>query len=213
MGTLGPESQAINGLKATPVHWAYWKTVVASTAVGRGIIQVDRSAFLPMLPAMAVAMGLSGAQAGSIASAYALFYVGLMVPAGALGDRFGLKRLVVLSYFLTATALLAAGLVARSYPAILVSLALHGLGAGAYFPSAYAMLLREAPGPKRGLSMGVVFTGTSLGTGLGFVVAGIAFGLTGQWWAAMALLTVPTFLTALSCQLVLKEVPTGASRF
>ncbi len=191
----------------TTSRWAYWKTVVVSTAVGRGIIQIDRSAFLPMLPAMAGVLGLSGTQAGSIASAYSLFYVGLMVPAGALGDSFGLKRLVVVSYFLTAIGLLAAGLVARSYPTILLALAIHGLGAGAYFPSAYAMLLREVPAVRRGLSMGVVFTGTSLGTGLGFVIAGIAYAITGEWWAGLAALTVPTILAALSCVVMLREGP------
>jgi len=183
--------------------------VVATTALGRGTVQVNRSALYPMLPVLAAALGLSGAQTGAIASAYFLAYVGLMVPAGLLGDRFGLKRMAVLAYTLSWLGVVALGLVARNYPLILLATIAQGLGAGAYFPSAYALLMKAVPPLRRGSSMGFVFVGTSLGTGLGFIISGALYGLTERWWATFLILSVPTMLVVMTCQLVLREAPPG----
>ena len=74
---------------------SYPARIVAVFCLGWAIIYADRTALFPLLPVIGGEMGLSAVQAGAIASAYFLAYVVVQPFVGVIGDRLGLKRVLV----------------------------------------------------------------------------------------------------------------------
>ena len=73
---------------------------VGSLALGWAVLYLDRSILFPLLPVIGDEFELSGTQRGAITSAYFVAYVAMQLPSGLLGDRLGLKRVVVGMYLL-----------------------------------------------------------------------------------------------------------------
>lgn len=190
------------------------RVLIPLFALGWIIIYSDRTTLYPVLPVIQESLHLTSTQAGAIASTYFLMYVAMQIPAGFLGDRIGLKRVLVVMYSLAGLAVLAVGLLASSYPLLLLFIALHGIGAGAYFPSAYGMLMKTVPVGVRGLSTGIVTAGQPIGSTIGLALSGPLYLLAGDWRFPFLFLSLPTLLLAFLCALSLREVPleSGAPR-
>ena len=168
--------------------------MIITFSLGWAIIYADRTALYPLLGVIETDLGLTGTQTGFITTTYFLIYVAMQVPAGLLGDRWGLKRLLVIMYFLAGLPLLLLGILPVSYYALLLLVGLHGLGAGAYYPAAYGITLQEVPADKRGLSAAIINSGQTLGLGLGLASAGPLYLATGSWRYPFLLLALPTLV-------------------
>src|SRR5690242_12946188 len=86
-------------------------------------------AIVPVMPAYAHLLGLSGVQQGMVLGAAGLAVLAVCVPAGALSDRFGAGRLTLCAGALMAVALFTQSL-AGSFPVLLGSRLLFGAGYG-----------------------------------------------------------------------------------
>jgi len=132
-----------------------------------------------------------------------MFFAGYMLtqfPAGYLGDRFGHKVMIVISLFWSGVATLASGL-ARGLNPFVATRILTGLGEGAYYSNDRAVVFAVSPEGKRGMGMGVVFTGLALGMTLAFVLTPIildlgssALGKEQAWSLPFLLFSIPTLL-------------------
>lgn len=175
--------------------------------MGWAVIYADRTALYPLLPAIANDLHLSGAQAGGIASAYFLAYIAVQPLAGVLGDRVGLKRVLVAMVLLAGLGLLGLALFANSYWLLLLFMALHGAGAGVYYPAAYSITLYTVPPERRGLSSALINSGMSLGLALGLMAAGPLYLVTASWRAPYTVMALPTLGLALLFTLAVRPVP------
>jgi len=113
-------------------------------------------------------------------NAYTLSYAVLLMPAAALGDRFGRRKmfLVGLTTF-TGASLLAA--LAPTIDALVAARALQGLGAAIVTPLTLTLLAEAFPGEKRGMALGIWSGVTGLGVALGPVVGGAVIEGAGSW--------------------------------
>ena len=161
--------------------------------LGWAVIYADRTCLYPLLPALAAGLGLTSAQAGTLTGIYFLFYVLMQIPAGIAGDRFGLRTVLLIMYTVAGLGLLGLGLWGTSFAALLCFAALHGLGAGAYYPAAYGTLLQATPPARRGFSSAVIGIGMAAGLLGGLAMSGPVYETLGSYRWPFLLLCLPTF--------------------
>jgi len=180
-----------------------WR-LVALFCGGWAVLYADRTALYPLLSVIARDLGLGGAQTGWITGTYFFLYVVTLSASGLLAERFGLKRILVLSSLIAAVGLLGFGL-AGDYPSLLVVAGLHGAGAGPYYAMAYSLMIYAVPARLRGMASGLVNGGMSLGLVAGLAMAGPLYAATGSWRAPFLILALPSFLAVLLYQLLVRE--------
>ena len=106
---------------------------------------------------------MSYAAMGSVMGAWQLIYIGTALPCGALIDRFGLRRsLLMASLLMGASALLRSQ--AEDYTMLLIAVALFGLGGPLISIGAPKLISLWFEGPQKGLAMGLYVTGPALGS-------------------------------------------------
>ncbi|RNL87548.1 MFS transporter [Halostreptopolyspora alba] len=141
--------------------------------------------------------GLTEVDAGRIAS---LTLVGMSVGAllaGLLADRFGRRRVIMMSVLVFSTSMAACAL--ATLPLLFeVARALGGVGLGAMFPSATALIMEFARPGRQAMSYSLAFFGYLIG---GIAAAGLGMLLIEQfgwrtmfWIGAVPLLLFPVLL-------------------
>lgn len=173
--------------------------------LGWAVIYADRTVLYPMLNIIGKDLGLTATQGGLITSVYFFFYVAMQVPSGILGDKYCLKKVLVVMFFLAGVSLLLMGILPPAYLTLMVLVALHGTGGGAYFPAAMGITLETVPKKMRGLSTAIVSSGMSIGLALGLISAGPIYNYFSNWRMPFLILSIPTIILALVFHFVLRE--------
>jgi MFS family permease len=161
-------------------------------------------AIVPILPVYAHRLALSGLQQGALLSATGLATLAFALPAGALSDRFGPRRLTLCAGGLMAAALLIQG-VAPIFPALLTSRLVFGAGFGMIWTAGLTWLAAAAPG---GSSLGGSVASAGAGGALGPALSGAGvqfFGL------AIPFLAAALFCAAITAGLGLLRMPEPAT--
>ncbi|WP_460068694.1 MFS transporter [Streptomyces sp. YKOK-I1] len=147
----------------------------------------------------------SGAEILWTVDAYVIVFAGLLVPAGALGDRYGRKGAL-----LTGLALFAAGAATSACatdPAVLVAgRGVSGAGAALITPATMSILVHLA-GPERQARAMASWT---LAIGLGGMAGNLGGGLVGQYLSWRALFAAMVPLAALLALAVARTTPRTA---
>jgi ACS family D-galactonate transporter-like MFS transporter len=94
-----------------------------------------------------------------------MFFAGYMLtqfPAGYLGDTYGRKAMVFLSTLLASVATLITALT-RSLSGFVAARIFTGLVEGAYYSNDRALIAAVTPERKKGLAMGIIFSGLAAG--------------------------------------------------
>ena len=106
------------------------------------------------LPDLARSTGASQSQLQWIVDAYALVFAGLLLPAGALGDRYGRKGILQIGLAVFGIASLAAIFV--NDPGWLIGLrAVIGVGAALVMPTTLSIITNVFPEDERGRAVGI----------------------------------------------------------
>ncbi|MFH8553862.1 DHA2 family efflux MFS transporter permease subunit [Streptomyces celluloflavus] len=130
-----------------------WKTLLA-VSVGSFMTILDVTVVNVAIHSLQQEYAASTAAVQWVVSAYALA-LGIATPlAGALGERFGTKRVYLISLGCFAAASLLCGL-APTLPLLIVARALQGIAGGFALPLGSARLFTTFPAEKRGLAFGV----------------------------------------------------------
>src|ERR1700683_3176367 len=112
--------------KGRPLHSGRLRSLLYAMTLLSGIQQMS---IAPVLPDYVRRFGLSGLEEGSLVAAAALATLAISVPAGALCDRLGVRRLTLFAGVAMALAAVMQGL-APSFSALLIARLLFGAGYG-----------------------------------------------------------------------------------
>lgn len=181
-------------------------TLVAS-ALGFVVVLLDVSVVNVALEALRRDLGASVTQLEWIVNAYTLAFAALLLSSGALGDRWGARRLFLagLAVFTLASAACGA---APGLAALTGARLLQGAGASLLVPNSLSMLQRAFPDPAR-RSRAVGWWGAigSLALAAGPVLGGV---LVTHWgWRSIFLVNLPIGLLG-GCLALRYAAPDGA---
>ncbi|WP_408235655.1 MFS transporter [Paraburkholderia dipogonis] len=164
--------------------------VLATVSVGFVVTQLDVTIVNIALPRIGADLHANVAGLQWVVDAYTLAFAVLMLSAGALGDRFGARRLYAAGIVLFALASLACGL-ALDATMLVAARALQGVGAAAMLPNSLA-LLNQSYGhdPKlRARAVGLWTAAGAIAIAAGPVAGGLLIAAFG--WRSIFLVNLP----------------------
>ncbi|GAA2211214.1 MFS transporter [Nonomuraea monospora] len=144
----------------------------------------------------------SQAQILWIVDAYVIVFACLLIPAGAAGDRFGRKGVLLAGLGVFAAGCLAAAL-APDVGTLIAARALSGAGAAMVMPASLAITVGVYPAAERGAAVAA----WTAATGAAGVIGNLGGGLVMQYLPWRALFGVPVLLAAVLAALVAVLVP------
>jgi MFS family permease len=151
--------------------------------------------------------GLSYADAGLLAAAYAAGYMVAVPVLGSLTDRIDARWLLLGGSLFSAAATIAFGLFAQGMMSAIVLWTLAGVGfAGAYMPGLRALTDRLAPGDAS-RSVTLYTSSFSLGVGLSFLASQLVADHLGWRWAFVLTGAGPLLMAAIAASLSPRAPP------
>ena len=174
-----------------------WVLVLA--AVASFMVALDTLVVSTALTTIRADLHASLAELEWTVNAYNLSFAVLLLPASALGDRYGRRRVFAIGLALFSLAS-AACAVAPGAHALIAARAVQGAGAACVMPLALALVGAAFPAARRGAAMGALQGLTGLSVASGPVIGGaVAQGIDWPWifWVnvPIGLLAVPLVLT------------------
>ena len=190
-------------------RWERLLLVVTSFLTGF----IVRFAWPPLAPVAVSDLGMDMSQAGSFISAFYIGYVIIQIPAGILGDRFGVRKLIVMALGIQGLATIAMGFATGSLDGFLLRF-LAGLGAGILFSSCIRCISDWFEPRERGLAFGIMMIAP---TGGGVLLPNLIMPSMAEIWGWRgAFIAVGIFALVLAVLLFLRlpgdEKKTGGSR-
>ncbi|MDJ0343231.1 MFS transporter [Streptomyces sp. H10-C2] len=159
------------------------------------LISMDISVLFFALPFISEDLAPSGTQQLWIMDMYGFVLAGMLITMGALGDRIGRRRLLLIG----ATAFGIASVVAAysgSAEVLIVTRALLGLGGATLMPSTLALIRNMFHDAKQRKTAISIWTGAMVGGAtIGPIIGG--FVLEHFWWGAAFLINVPAMVLLL----------------
>jgi EmrB/QacA subfamily drug resistance transporter len=147
-----------------------WTVAVMCTAVGLVIAMV--TIVNTALPQLAVHIGAGQAAQTWIVDVYTLVLAALVLPMGALGDRYG-RRGVLMIGLVVFAASCAAPLFLDSSAWLIAARAVTGLGAAMIMPATLSIINASFPPERRGQAIGIWAAVAGVGGLGGLIVAGL----------------------------------------
>mgnify|MGYP003603410276 FL=1 len=166
-------------------------------AAGWAVTYANRTVVYPLLSIIAAEYSLSSADAGWLTGSYFLTYLLLQIPAGILGDRYGMKRIMLWTYAVAAVGAIGLGLVTGNYSAMVLCMAVHGLGAGGFYPSSFGMMMRKTEPSRRAFSSALIGIGMAVGLLTGMTLGGTLYELFGSIRIPILVVALPSLLILL----------------
>jgi EmrB/QacA subfamily drug resistance transporter len=168
--------------------------ILAAAILASSMAFLDTSVVALALPTILADLGGSVAAGQWVVEAYLLFLTSLLLLGGALGDRFGRKRVFGWGIAFFAIASLGCAL-AQTTPQLVLARAVQGVGAAVMVPGSLAMISAGVQPQARGRALGLWSAATSIATAVGPPLGGWAISL---WsWPLIFLVNLPLAAVAL----------------
>jgi DHA2 family multidrug resistance protein-like MFS transporter len=159
------------------------------------LVSIDVFVLLLALPSLSASLGASSTEQLWIMDIYSFLLAGFMITMGAVGDRVGRRRLLLIG----AIAFTAASVVAAfsTTPLMLIiARAAMGIAGATLAPSTLSLISTMFPiARQRSLAIGIWLTCFMSGAVIGPIVGGIV--LEQFWWGAVFLLGIPPMVLLL----------------
>jgi DHA2 family multidrug resistance protein-like MFS transporter len=144
-------------------------------------------------PRLQQELGTSASQLHWIIDSYALVFAGLLLSAGAIGDRFGRKGALLAGLGIFAVGLLVAGL-GDTASQVIAGRAVMGIGSAFVMPATLSLITAVFPPEERGRAIAIWAGFAGAGAAIGPVVAGAL--LESFWWGSAVLVNLPVVAIA-----------------
>jgi len=177
------------------VAWRKYHTIWFVMAFGWVALYVVRMGISPVLGMIMEEFHISYATAGSLFSAIFISYTMMQVPSGYLGDRFGRRKILMLSTLLWFFFSLGTALV-QSFVMLVVVRFLTGFVHGAYFGNEKPTIVAFTPTEKMGQGQAVSFMGLAFGFFLAVFFSGMIADYTHNWRWVFVVFSVPSIITS-----------------
>jgi len=146
------------------------------------MIMLDSNIVAVSLPSIARDLNATFADIEWVVSAYVLTFAALLMPSGALADRYGRRRMLTVGLAVFVLASLLCGL-APSALVLNAARALQGVGAAIELSAALAVLGHAFQGAERAKAFGFWGTVVGVAVALGPLVGGVITSTLGWRWA------------------------------
>ena len=177
---------------ATPA--AHPRLTLAATILASSLAFIDGSVVNVALPAIGHSLDATAADLQWAVNAYLLPLSALLLLGGAIGDRFGRKRMLVTGIAVFALASLACA-VAPSLDLLLAARVAQGVGAAMLMPNSLAILGSAFTGEQRGRAVGTWAAAGAIAGAVGPPLGGWLVDSIG--WRAIFLLNLPLAAAAI----------------
>jgi EmrB/QacA subfamily drug resistance transporter len=203
---LSPRDSSTGASRTAKPRWTLFCCILASS-----LSFVDGSVLSVALPAIRSSYGAGAEQVQWVVNAYLLPLSALLLLGGALGDRFGRKRLLITGTSLFAVASLVCAL-APTLPLLLLARAAQGVGAALLLPNSHALLNAVYSGEKRGRAVGIWAAAGAAAAAIAPLIGGWLVGTVG--WPAIFYINLPLAIgaIALAIPFVAESREAGAGR-
>lgn len=140
------------------------------------------------LPTLQGDLGASATELQWIVDSYAIVFAGLLLTAGALGDRFGRKQALLGGLVLFATGAVVSG-IATTAGMVITGRVISGFGAAFVMPATLSLISAIFPPQERRKAIAIWAGFAGAGGAIGPIVSGAL--LEGFWWGSAILVNVP----------------------
>jgi len=172
--------------------------VLGAVCLSVVIVSLDTTVVNVALASISERLGATMGQLQWVTDAYLVPYAGLLLLAGAFGDRVGHKRLLLLGLGLFGGGSACAS-AAGSAGVLIACRAVMGGGAAAIMPASLAILTSVFTGPQRARALGLWSAAAGGGVAAGPLLGGA---LIAAWaWQAVFLVNVPLVALALAADM------------
>lgn len=145
--------------------------VLTAAIIASSMSYIDSTALIVALPTIKKMLPASPEQAQWVMEGYLLFLSALILIGGALGDRYGRRRLFTLGTWIFALSSIACALAA--HPALLIAArCLQGVGAALMIPESLALITAAYDAPDRGRAIGIWAAASSVTMAAGPALGG-----------------------------------------
>ncbi|MFF2846039.1 MFS transporter [Streptomyces sp. NPDC058001] len=183
------------------------RTILIAVCIALMAVIASVSGLNVAQPDLAVAFGASQSTILWIINIYTLSLAALLLPLGALGDRWGRKPMLLAGLAVFGVANVAAGL-APSAEVMLTARLFSGVGAAMIMPITLAVITSTFPAEERGRAIGV-WTGVAGGGGvLGMFLSAALVDVANWRW----LFVLPVALVIVALVMALRSVPNSRER-
>ena len=203
----GPGSREL-GNKANP-EWPLGhprrRQILLVLCLSLLVVVIDNTILNTALPTLARVLHAGTSSLQWIADSYTLCFAALLIPAGALGDRFGRRISLLGGLTVFALGSVAAAL-STGTGTLIAARVVMGLGATFVMPATLSILNAVFPPKERPQAIAAWSAVTGIGIVIGPTLGGLL--LTHFWWGSVFLINVP--LVALAIAGVILTVPETA---
>jgi EmrB/QacA subfamily drug resistance transporter len=147
------------------------------------------------VPSLTAALGASSTQQQWIVDGYTVALAALLLPAGAIGDRFGRRRALIMGVAIFGLAS-AASAMSHSADTLIAWRVLTGVGAALIMPGTLSTITSVFPAEERARAVGVWAGFAGAGGILGMLVGGAL--LEHWWWGSIFVITSALAAVALT---------------
>jgi EmrB/QacA subfamily drug resistance transporter len=192
--TPSPPATSIPLHERPEIHDRRW-FFLAIMCLSLVLVVMSVSGLNTALPTMQQDLGASASSLQWIVDAYAVVFAGLLLTAGALGDRFGRKRALIGGLLIFALSALLGGF-AQDATQVVASRALMGVGAAFVMPATLSIITSIFPPEERVKAIAIWAGFAGAGGSIGPIVTGAL--LEGYWWGSTLLINVPIALAVVA---------------
>lgn len=173
--------QAVKGTGLSPqVVSASGGWILAATILGSSMAFIDSTVVNVALPVLQRDLHATAADLQWVVEAYALFLAALILVGGALGDRFGRRRIYAIGIALFALASVWCGL-APNATQLIIARSVQGIGGALLTPGSLAIISASFPAAGRGRAIGTWSGFTTITSALGLVLGGFLIQFSWRW--------------------------------
>jgi EmrB/QacA subfamily drug resistance transporter len=173
-------------MDAETIYRRRWITLVV-LSLSLVIIGLDNTVLNVALPTLVRDLNATGSELQWMVDAYVLVFAGLLLTAGALGDRFGRKLALTAGLFIFGGMSLIAAYVG-SANALIAARSIMGVGGALIMPSTLSIITNIFSGTERGRAIAAWAAVAGLGIIIGPVLGGWL--LEHFWWGSIFLTNV-----------------------